>query len=134
MAGSMRKTWSGVPKRAGLVRRFDPAERDRVIRDFRAVVNMTRRQLSAWLDTDESHEVGYRYSPHEESVGHRSGRRVIEILGKKQAELSDLDIAHARKVIGYVRRHLAQRPHKDITHTRWAYSLKNWGHDPTKNT
>ena len=116
------------------VRRLDPAERDRIMRNFRAVVNMSKRELSAWLDTDESHEVGYRYSPREESVGHRSGRRIIEILGKKKAELSDLDVAHARTVIGYVRRHLAQRPHKDITHTRWAYSLKNWGHDPTKNT
>ena len=116
------------------MRKFDPAERERIIREVRAVVNMTRRQLSAWLDKDESHHVGYRYSRLEESVCHRSGRRILEILGKKRAELSDLDVAHARQVIGYVRRHLAQRPHKDITHTRWAYSLKNWGHDPTKNT
>lgn len=116
-----------------LMRKYTPAERDRLLRDFYAAVNMPRRQLIAWLDTDESHEVGWRYAPNEESIGHRAGRRIVEILGKKKAELSDLDIAHVRAVVGYVRRHLAQRPRKDITHTRWAYSLKNWGHDPTRD-
>jgi len=119
--------------RVAPMRRYTPAERNRLLHDFYAVVNVTKRQLMAWLDTDESHEVGWRYAPNEESVGHHSGRRIVEILGKKKVELSDLDIAHARKVVGYVRRHLAQRPHKDLANTRWAYSLKNWGHDPTKD-
>ena len=35
-----------------------------------------------------------------------------------------------RKVVGYVHRHLAQRPGGDIRHTRWRWSLMNWGHDP----
>lgn len=35
-----------------------------------------------------------------------------------------------RKVVGYVRRHLAQRPSGDVEDTRWRYSLMNWGHDP----
>jgi hypothetical protein len=34
------------------------------------------------------------------------------------------------KVVGYVHRHLAQRPDGDITDTHWRYSLMNWGHDP----
>ena len=36
------------------------------------------------------------------------------------------------KVVGYVHRHLAQRPDGDVTETTWRYSLMNWGHDPTK--
>ena len=36
-----------------------------------------------------------------------------------------------RKVIGYIRRHSAQRPANVYT-SRWRYSLMNWGHDPTK--
>ncbi len=37
------------------------------------------------------------------------------------------------KVVGYVARHIAQRPDKsedELAHTNWAASLKNWGHDP----
>ncbi|HEU4458455.1 MAG TPA: DUF3140 domain-containing protein [Methylibium sp.] len=35
------------------------------------------------------------------------------------------------KVVGYIHRHLAQRPH-EVEHSRWRYSLMNWGHDPTR--
>ena len=35
-----------------------------------------------------------------------------------------------RKVTGYVHRHLAQGPRVDVEHSRWRYSLMNWGHDP----
>jgi len=38
-----------------------------------------------------------------------------------------------RKVVGYTRRHLAQGgPDGDEEHSRWRYSLMNWGHDPLK--
>ena len=38
-----------------------------------------------------------------------------------------------RKVVGYVRRHLAQGgPAEDAAHSRWRHSLMNWGHDPLK--
>jgi hypothetical protein len=36
------------------------------------------------------------------------------------------------KVHSYVSRHSAQRPHGDVEHSRWRYSLMNWGHDPLK--
>jgi hypothetical protein len=36
------------------------------------------------------------------------------------------------KVIDEVQRHLAQRPAGNIEHSRWRYSLMNWGHDPLK--
>ncbi|NEQ23777.1 MAG: DUF3140 domain-containing protein, partial [Microcoleus sp. SIO2G3] len=38
-----------------------------------------------------------------------------------------------KRVISYIHRHSAQRPDGDIEHTRWRYSLKNWGHDPLKD-
>jgi hypothetical protein len=31
-----------------------------------------------------------------------------------------------RKAIGYVQRHLAQRPRGDVENTPWRYSLMNW--------
>jgi hypothetical protein len=99
-------------------------------RDFKAAVNMTPRQLRDWLDTEESKEVGQKKDGNGESVGHESGRHILEILDKKKADLTDADSQHMAKVVGYVHRHLAQRPDGDITDTHWRYSLMNWGHDP----
>ncbi|WP_087660513.1 DUF3140 domain-containing protein [Caballeronia terrestris] len=49
--------------------------------------------------------------------GHRSGRRIVEVLATKKAELTAGDHAHMQKVAGYTERHSAQRPHDDIEHT-----------------
>ncbi|MDO9357587.1 MAG: DUF3140 domain-containing protein [Polaromonas sp.] len=102
------------------------------VRAFKQAVNMTPKQLAAWLETPESKEVGYKSSEGSESVGHHSGRRIVTLLDKAQADFSDGDLAHAKKVLGYIHRHLAQRPSGDILETRWRYSLMNWGHDPLK--
>ena len=37
------------------------------------------------------------------------------------------------KVVGYINRHLAQKPKGDIEDSNWRYSLMNWGHDPLKD-
>ena len=100
---------------------------DDVWDDWQQSVNMTASQLETWLQTDESKSVGQGEG---ESTGHQSGRRIVEILHTKKADLSDDDAQHMRKVVGYVKRHLAQRPDGDVTDTRWRYSLMNWGHDP----
>ncbi|GIF37837.1 DUF3140 domain-containing protein [Actinoplanes xinjiangensis] len=100
--------------------------------EFREAVNMTASELRGWLDTDESREVGQKRSEGAESVGHDSGRKIVQILGKKKADLTDADEQHMRKVVGYVHRHTAQRPDGDVTDSRWRYSLMNWGHDPLK--
>jgi hypothetical protein len=55
----------------------------------------------------------------------------VAILGKRPSELSDADYSHMRKVVGFVRRHLAQEP-ANIATSRWRYSLMNWGYDPLK--
>ena len=103
----------------------------KVRREFDTAVNMSAGEIREWLDTDESKLVGYRREGSTESVGHASGRRIVQLLGKKAAELSDDDYAHMRKVVGYVHRHRAQRP-ENIYTSRWRYSLMNWGHDPTR--
>ncbi|MFE9773741.1 DUF3140 domain-containing protein [Streptomyces sp. NPDC005931] len=98
--------------------------------EFHDAVNMTPGELEKWLRTEESKSAGQ--SDGGESVGHASGRRIVELLHTKASDLGDDDIAHMRKVVGYVRRHLAQRPDGDVTHTPWRHSLMNWGHDPLK--
>ena len=107
-------------------------ELDDTRREFDEAVNMTATELATWLDSDEAQEVGQKKDGHEESTGHESGRRILAILATKKADLADDDVAHMRKVVGYVRRHLAQRPDGDVHTTRWRYSLMNWGHDPEK--
>ncbi len=105
---------------------------DGVWADWRQAVNMTAKELSDWLATPESQEVGDK-SQGDESTGHQSGRRIVEILRTRKGDLEDEDVAHMRKVVGYVHRHLAQRPSGDLTDTAWRYSLMNWGHDPLKD-
>ncbi len=108
------------------------SDSDKDIRaEFDEAVNMTAQQLENWLETDESRSVGQKDGGGE-STGHRSGRRIISLLGKRKDDLTEDDLAHMRKVNGYVKRHLAQRPDGDVTETAWRYSLMNWGHDPEK--
>ena len=109
------------------------SEPDDARREFGEVVNMTPHQLEKWLDTEESRSVGQK-NDGGESTGHRSGRHIVSILQKKQADLTEADHEHMTKVVGYVRRHSAQRPSGDVTDTAWRYSLMNWGHDPLKKT
>ncbi|GFG64061.1 DNA-binding protein [Mycobacterium kubicae] len=107
-------------------------DNDSTWKEFRDVVNMTPRELEKWLDSDESQQVGQKQGDNE-STGHASGRRIVEILNAKRADLTNDDYAHMRKVVGYAKRHLAQRPNGDVTDTAWRYSLMNWGHDPAKS-
>jgi uncharacterized protein DUF3140 len=82
-----------------------------------------------WLDTDESKSVGEGSG---ESTGHRSGRRIVDILGRRKDDLTDSHFDHMRRVSGYIGRHLAQRPSGDIEESAWRYSRMNRGHDPLK--
>lgn len=99
------------------------------LEDFRDVVNMTPNELDNWLDTNESKSVGSKKNGNE-SVGHRSGRRIVTLLNKNRAEYTRADVEHMSKVVGFVKRHLAQRPSGSVKDSAWRYSLKNWGHDP----
>jgi hypothetical protein len=101
-----------------------------IIEDFKHVVNMSPQQLKSWLETEDSQKVGQKNGD-DESIGHKSGERIVELLDRDN--YSDDDLAHMRKVLSYVRRHSAQRPQGEIEDTRWRYSLMNWGHDPLKD-
>ncbi len=106
-------------------------DRQRVIQDFDEAVNMTRKELENWLQTGESQSVG-QSDGGEESKGHESGRKIVEILRKNKTDYTDEDIDHMRRVVGYVKRHQAQKPKGDVEDTAWRRSLMNWGHDPVK--
>jgi len=114
---------------------MDEAEKRRVREEFREAVNMAPKELEEWLATEESLSVGQK-SDGDESVGHRMGRRIIEIKRTRKDDLSDDDYAAMNKVVGYVHRHLKQGGPADpdeVETSRWRYSLMNWGHDPLRD-
>jgi hypothetical protein len=110
-----------------------PLDPEKVSAGFAQAVNMTADEIEAWLKTPESKKVGWKGKDgaDRESVGHASGRRIVQILRKNAADRTADDYAHMRKVVGYIRRHSAQRP-ENIYTSRWRYSLMNWGRDPAR--
>ncbi len=58
---------------------------DSIWDDWNDAVNMSATELEKWLQTEDSQSVGDKKGG-DESVGHQSGRRIVEILGKKKAE------------------------------------------------
>ena len=100
--------------------------------DWQQAVNMTAKELESWLETEQSRSVGQSQDG-DESTGHASGQRIVAILNTNKSALDGDDAAHMHKVVGYVHRHLAQRPSGELTDTAWRYSLMNWGHDPLKD-
>ncbi|MEN0075096.1 MAG: DUF3140 domain-containing protein, partial [Paracraurococcus sp.] len=103
-------------------------QEDTTARAFRELVNMRAAALRDWLETEDSRNVGWTHEGEDEAVGHQSGRKILEILERGAPDAEDADFLE--KVVGYIRRHLAQRPEGDVSETRWRYSLMNWGHDP----
>ena len=121
-----------IARRPGFRSRDMSEDDPKATRDaFRKAVNMAPKELEDWLQTDESQDVGQKNGGGE-STGHESGRRIVEIFQKKKSDYTEEDLAHMKKVNGYVRRHLEQKPNNDLENSRWRYSLMNWGHDPLK--
>ena len=107
-------------------------EKQDIEKQFADAVNMSASELKKWLETDESKSVGAG-GKGEESTGHESGRRIVEILEKDKGTRDADDTDQMKRTVSYVHRHLAQRPSKEsIEDSRWRYSLMNWGHDPLK--
>lgn len=77
-----------------------------VISDFNRVVNMTASELEEWLKSNDSNSAGWpKDDGSGESVGHDSGRKIVEILksnpNKDAQKYSDEDVEHMRRVVAY---------------------------------
>ncbi|KAJ4328336.1 hypothetical protein N0V84_001207 [Fusarium piperis] len=115
--------------------------KDQVIQEFNEIVNMTASELEKWLKSDDSNSAGWpKEDENGETVGHDSGRKIVEILKEnpdKEAEkYTDEQVEHMRKVVSYCKRHLAQetksnseKSAEEVKKTKSYASLKNWGHD-----
>jgi hypothetical protein len=60
-----------------------------------------------------------------QSQGHESVRLIAETLDKNSSDYAD----HKRCEVGYVHRHLAQKPSGGVEGSTWRYSLLNSGHE-----
>ena len=107
-------------------------EKEDIYKEFKEQVNMTPDALKKWLQTEDSKKVGWGKEDGGESIGHKSGEKIIDILEKKKADLDEADYKHMQKVNSYIKRHTAQKPDGDVSETNWNYSLKNWGYDYAK--
>lgn len=110
---------------------IDSGQYDEIYEAFYDRVNLQPKELETFLESDESKSVGDADAG--ESTGHASGRRIVEIKRTKKNDLTHDQYRHMKKVVNYLKRHLAQRPDGDIQHSNWRYSLMNWGHDPTRD-
>ncbi|PMD61835.1 uncharacterized protein K444DRAFT_380290 [Hyaloscypha bicolor E] len=110
-----------------------------VIEEFNTLVNMSASDLETWLKSDDSTSSGWSKDDGSgESIGHESGRKIIEILkknpGRDPEGYDEEDVAHMRRVVAYCKRHLAQEETaKKDTSSKSYRSLKNWGHDAQKS-
>ncbi|MCP1169099.1 DUF3140 domain-containing protein [Limimaricola litoreus] len=105
---------------------------EKIWEEWGELVNMAPKEIEDFLETDESRQVGDTGGDGE-STGHKSGKRIVEIKRTNKGDLSDDQWDHMAKVVGYIKRHKAQGgPDEDAAHSKWRYSLMNWGHDPLK--
>lgn len=103
--------------------------RDEIWSEWSDLVNMSPSDLEDWLATDHSKSVGDTGDAG--STGRSSGKRIVEIKRTKKADLTDDQWDHMATVVGYIKRHCSQGgPDDDARHSKWRYSLMNWGHDP----
>lgn len=83
-------------------------DQNTVVKEFNELVNMTAAELKKWLKSDDSQSAGWPKDDEKgegESVGHDSGRKIIEILesnpDKDPEKYSEDHIDHMRKVVAY---------------------------------
>ncbi|KAH0393346.1 hypothetical protein KCU89_g12508, partial [Aureobasidium melanogenum] len=81
-------------------------DNDTVIKEFNELVNMSPDQLKEWLGGEDSAGAGWSKDDGSgETIGHESGRKIIEILEKNPkkdpSKYDEDDISHMRKVAAY---------------------------------
>ncbi|MCX4821210.1 DUF3140 domain-containing protein [Streptomyces sp. NBC_01142] len=106
---------------------MDAVESEALWDEFHRLVNMTSQELSAWLETREAAESTEALP---QGVGAEEGRRVLSILLKRRADLTDDDVQVMHQVVEAVE--AQQERDGDATDTQWRHSLMTLGHDPLK--
>ncbi|KAG7100566.1 hypothetical protein HYQ44_019918 [Verticillium longisporum] len=85
--------------------------KEEVISEFNSLVNMTASDLETWLKSDDANSAGWPKDDADgdgETVGHDSGRKIVEILkanpDRKEDKYTDEQVEHMRKVVAYCKK------------------------------
>ena len=97
--------------------------------EFHRVVNMTSRELGDWLRVQSAGEETEELPDH---AGRSLGQRVLGILGKRQVDLTDEDVAAMTKVVDVVQRERGEDLEPTAGDDHWRRRLMGIGHDPMK--
>lgn len=97
--------------------------------NFHRVVNMTSRELQAWLLVEGAGETAESLP---DQAGPPLGHRVLEILGKRKADLTDDDVAVMRRIVDKVVGKRGEELDRPIEDGRERRRLMDLGHDPLK--
>jgi hypothetical protein len=118
-------------------------EKRQIRQDFASLVNMPPGKLERWLATPASQASGQGTRKgsaeghgggdgdgDDEDVGHRAGRRIVELKRTRMDRLVEADYEQMAEIVRYLEQRLARRPTGDVRDSEWRRSLMSWGHDP----
>ena len=97
--------------------------------DFHRVVNMTSRELRDWLAVQGA---GEESEQEPDRAGSHLGHRVLDILGKRRADLTPDDVAVMEDVVERVMSERSVDLEPTAGQAAWRHRLMDVGHDPLK--
>jgi hypothetical protein len=102
---------------------------DELWQDFHTVVNMTSRELRDWLAVQGADEDTEELP---DQAGSHLGHRVLQILGKRRADLTPDDVEVMDQVVERVTSQRGVDLEPTAGEAAWRRRLMNIGHDPLK--
>lgn len=129
-------------RRAGFTESVED-EREETYKKWNELVNMSPRELSDFIDSEEGEEAGLSRKDARDAgaggkkitSGRDSARAIVRMLKRDKEEWSDNDWMWANKQINFISRMKGNEgPNRDEKGrpTRKLLALKIWGHDPEK--
>lgn len=98
---------------------------------FHQVINMTSEELRVWLLAEASGENASPAGPGPALP--ELGRRVVELLRKRKAELTEQDADVMEQVVDFVLTQEAEGPAAMESDDAWRHALMTVGHDPMRS-
>ncbi|MFH5823819.1 DUF3140 domain-containing protein [Georgenia sp. AZ-5] len=97
--------------------------------EFHALANMSSQELRDWLATADA---GEQTEAPPDQAGNERSRKVLEVLGKRRADLTDDDVVVMRDVVEAIRQARGDQPEPTAGDDAWRHRLMSLGHDPLK--
>ncbi len=102
---------------------------DELWQDFHDVVNMTSRELTDWLRTQNA---GEQAEALPDQAGNPLTHAVLGVLGKRRTDLTAEDVSVMEQVVATVRALRGPDLEPEAGDADWRHGLMDLGHDPLK--